>query len=154
MNLRSFLLPLALFAATPACHSAHVEAPDGFAELEEHGDYDFRATSAAGVVIAVRAEKNDPRGNLAFWTSAIDHKLKKSGYVPTLEKPRAVETRTGLAGKQLKYKMNNGGRPHEYWISVFVTDGEVFVVEAAGDEAFFDPSVEKQIDAATATLET
>lgn len=154
MNLRTVLVAC-LFSLSAACaSSAQVDAPDGFAELEETEDYGYRATSAEGVVIGVRTESNDPHGNLSFWTSAIDHKLRKSGYTPMLEAPIAVESEHGLAGKRLRYKSAQSGRPHEYWVTVFVTDSKVILVEAAGDEAFFDAKVQKQIEAATKTVKT
>ena len=154
MNVRSILLAC-LFSVSAACaNGAQVDAPDGFAELEETEDYSYRATSAEGVVIGVRAESNDPHGNLSFWTSAIDHKLRKSGYTPILEAPLSVESAHGLAGKRLRYKSTQGGRPHEYWVTVFVTDAKVILVEAAGDEAFFEAKVQKQIEIATKTIES
>lgn len=154
MKLRA-ILTAALFVTTAACsNGAHVTAPDGFAELDSSEDYSFRATSAEGVVIAVRTEANEPRGNLAFWTSAIDHRLQKSGYVPQAEGAVAVASEAGLPGKRLRYKLENAGRPHEYWVTVFVTDTRVIVVEAAGDRDFFDASVQKQIEIATKTIKT
>ena len=154
MNLRSILLGLTLAFSAACATGAQVDAPDGFAELEETDDYTYRATSAEGVVIGVRTESNDPRGNLSFWTSAIDHKLRKSGYSPIHEAPISVESEHGLAGKRLRYTSDQGGRPHEYWVTVFVTDSKVILVEAAGDEAFFNAKVQKQIEAATNTIKS
>lgn len=152
MKLPSFLLALP-FVLALGCHSgAHLSAPDGFAELEPGDAYSYRATSAAGVVIGVRSEKNDPRGNLEFWTSAVDLKLRKAGYSPMDEKPAKVAAEGGLEGKRVRYTIDRSGRPHEYWVTVFVTDSRVIVVEAAGDHAYFDKETQREIEAATKTV--
>lgn len=144
-----------LFLLSMACSSgARVSAPDGFAELEEGETYSYRATNAAGVVIGVRTEDNNPRGNLDFWTHAVDLKLKKSGYSALAEEATKVSSEKGLDGRRLRYRTQKDGRTHEYWVTVFVTDDKVIVVEAAGDEAFFDAKTQKRIEAAVKTVES
>lgn len=145
------LAPLFLLAI--GCSSgARVSAPEGFAELDEGETYSYRATNAAGVVIAVRTEDNNPRGNLDFWTNAVDLKLKKSGYAPISEEAAKVSSEAGLDGRRLRYTTQKDGRTHEYWVTVFVTEDEVIVVEAAGDESFFDQKTQKRIEAAVKTV--
>jgi hypothetical protein len=147
------LVPLFLLAV--GCNSgARVSAPEGFAELDEGDTYSYRATNAAGVVIAVRTEDNNPRGNLDFWTNAVDLKLKKSGYAAITEEASKVSSDTGLEGRRLRYRTQKDGRPHEYWVTVFVTEAEVIVVEAAGDESFFDQKTQKRIEAAMKTVKS
>lgn len=147
------LAPLFLLAI--GCNSgARVSAPDGFAELDEGETYSYRATNAAGVVIAVRTEDNNPRGNLDFWTNAVDLKLKKSGYSAKSDEATKVSSDLGLDGRRLRYSMQKDGRPHEYWVTVFVTEDKVIVVEAAGDEQFFDAKTQKRIEAAMKTVKS
>jgi len=155
MNSLKILLVAPLFLLSVACGpSARVTAPDGFAELDEVDTYSYRATSAAGVVIGVRTEDNNPRGNLQFWTNALDLKLKKSGYTALSDAPVKVSSKAGLEGRRLRYQTQKDGRNHEYWVTVFVTEANVIVVEAAGDEAYFDAATKKQIEAATQTVES
>lgn len=142
--------PLMLLAA--CTHGAQVSAPDGFAELEPGEEYSYRATSASGVVIGVRTEDNDPSGNIEFWTAALDYKLQKDGYVAMDKSPVKVTSDAGLVGRRMRYEIQRNGRPHEYWVTIFVTPGNVVVVEAAGDQAFFDGATQKQIDAAVKTV--
>jgi hypothetical protein len=147
------LAPIFLLAV--GCNSgARVSAPDGFAELDEGETYSYRATNAAGVVIGVRTEDNNPRGNLDFWTSAVDLKLKKSGYAAVSEEAAKVSSETGLDGRRLRYRTQKDGRTHEYWVTVFVTEDKVIVVEAAGDEAYFDAKTQKRIEAAVKTVKS
>ncbi len=144
-----------LFLLSVACSSgAHVSAPDGFAELEDGETYSYRATNAAGVVIGVRTEDNNPRGNLDFWTNAVDLKLKKSGYAAVTAEADKVSSDAGLDGRRLRYTTQKDGRPHQYWVTVFVTESKVIVVEAAGDEAFFDKKTQKRIEAAVKTVKS
>jgi hypothetical protein len=155
MNSLKILLVAPLFLLSVACGSgARLAPPDGFAELEDGDTYSYRATSAAGVVIGVRTEDNNPHGNLEFWTNALDLKLKKSGYAAISDAPTKVSSKAGLEGRRLRYQTKREGRTHEYWVTVFVTDASVIVVEAAGDEAFFDGATKKQIEAATQTVQT
>lgn len=155
MNSLKILLVAPLLLLSVACGpSARVTAPDGFAELSEGDTYSYRATSAAGVVIGVRIEDNNPRGNLQFWTNALDLKLKKSGYTALGEAPIKVSSKAGMEGRRLRYQTQKDGRNHEYWVTVFVTEANVIVVEAAGDEAYFDAATKKQIEAATQTVES
>jgi hypothetical protein len=150
MNRLAFLALIPLFALG-CSRGPQLSTPDDFAELERGENHAFRATNASGVVLGVRSEKNDPRGNLDFWSQALDHKLQKGGYKKT--GASAVTTNGGLAGKRMRYEVERGGRVSEYWITVFVTQGEVVVVEAGGDSAFFDEETEKRVDHAIRTLD-
>ncbi|HTJ83222.1 MAG TPA: hypothetical protein VL400_15995 [Polyangiaceae bacterium] len=143
---------VAACALSGCASNAHLDTPENFAELEHGDDFDYRATSASGVVIGVRVEKNAPRGNLDFWVSALDAKLEKSGYVKKGDKPEKVATGT-LDGARLRFERTKDGRPHEYWLTVFVHGDDLLLVEAAGDTAFFTKDVEKKIDEATRTLQ-
>lgn len=116
------MTPLLLAACSP---TAKLTAPSGFAHVE--GDYDDRITSARGVVIAARVEKNDPKANLDFWVEAIDLRLQKRGYVP-LATVSPAKSSTGLSGKALRYKYAE----KTYWVDVYVTGDRVVLVEAVG----------------------
>lgn len=147
------LLTTLLFAATTSligCGTAlSVSTPDGFAELEEQETYDYRATNAEGVVLAVRREDNAPYGDLSFWSGALDAHLVRAGY--TAVESKAVEASGGLKGTQLRYTLERNGREHVFWLTVFVTADEVITIEAGGDVAFFD-GVEKSVAQTIATL--
>ncbi len=142
------LLPLALL--TGCARAPHVTAPDDFAALDGDGPFAFRATNASGVVLGVRTEKNEPRGNLDFWAQALHHKLTKAGYRHAGSS--ALTTEAGVAGKRLTYEIDRGGRVQEYWLTVFVAGDRVIVVEAGGDTAFFDDKTEARVLAAIKTL--
>lgn len=117
-------------------HDFTIDTPDGFAPLDDQQTYDYRATDAEGVVLGVREKANDPRGDLAFWSGALDAHLRRQGYRAVDAK--SVQSGDGIEGRQLRYTVSRSGRQHAYWVTVFVTDDKVVTVEAGGDEAFFE----------------
>src|SRR4051794_28034833 len=86
----------------PSCAN-HFEAatPAGFVELEHQERYDYRATSADGLVIGVRELENDPRGELGFWARAVENQLRNRGGYALLA-TRDVKSKDGVAGKQFR----------------------------------------------------
>lgn len=123
-----------------------IATPDGFAELDDQERFDYRATTAEGVVLGVRKKANEPRGDLGFWAGAVDAHLRRQGY-RALE-PVDVQSESGVRGRQLRYARSLGGRDHVFWVTVFVTESAVITVEAGGDQTFFAQerrSVEKAI---------
>lgn len=137
--IRRLPLLLALSLLAPACASFHVNTPNGFAELEDDERYDYRATNADGVVIAVRVVRNEPRASLEFWGRVVDERLRRQGYVPE-GNPEPVRSANGLAGVMFRYGATVGGREHRYQVAVFVQNKKVFVLEAGGDREVFDPA--------------
>lgn len=132
----SILLLAASTLATGCGPSVTLQTPDGFAVLPKQKEYLYRAASADGVVIAVRAEENKPTGNLDFWASALDRQLQQATYKPD-GKPEDVKSSSGVPGRRLKYTRQNQGRTYRFWLTVFVTDTRVYCVEAGGDEDRF-----------------
>jgi hypothetical protein len=126
-------------ASSTACSSsARLTPPSSFAEIEAKKEpYVYRATTAKGVVVAARVEKNEPRGNLDFWAEAVDLRVKKDGFQG--EAAKSVTGASGLPGKLLRYSKVENGRTVRYVVTVYATDKHVYVVEAAGDSERFDP---------------
>lgn len=138
-TLRRLPLLLALSLVAPACASFHINTPNGFAELEDDERYDYRSINADGVVIAVRAVRNEPQANLEFWGRVVDERLRRQGYVPD-GNPEPVQSANGLAGVMFRYGATVGGREHRYQVAVFVRPKKVFVLEAGGDREVFEPA--------------
>jgi hypothetical protein len=122
-------------ALLPACtHHFDAATPSGFVELEHQDRYDYRATSADGLVIGVRELRNDPKGELAFWARAVENQLRsRSGYA--LLDTRDVKSKDGIAGKQLRFGHDEGKTPHLYYVTVFVTPKRIEVIELGGTRA-------------------
>jgi hypothetical protein len=144
MNLsRIFSLPLLLGAA--ACGNNFTAAtPPGFVELEDQYAYDYRATTADGLVIGVREIDHDPKGEMSFWTRAIEnHMRQRGGYALLGTHP--VKNADGLDGLQLRFGHDEQASPHLYYVTVFLTDDHIFLVEAGGTKALMEKHAD-QID--------
>ena len=139
------LLALASLSILAAACGPKLAPPPSFAAIDGH-DYDYRATTAQGVVVAVRKEANDPRADVGFWARAIDLKLSRDGYARASE--AKVKTDRGLDGIELAYARADQGRTTRYEVALFVDGSRLYVVEAGGDAEDFDPArpdVEKAI---------
>jgi hypothetical protein len=153
MRLSVPIFALVSFFTLAGCSSTgHLKTPDGFAEVEG-GKFDYRATNADGIVVGVRSHANDMHGNLDFWTRVLDKNLEKQAYRPEAQKARSIKTARGLEGKQLRYTFESQGRQHQYWLTLFVTESRVYVVEAGGDDAFFDQEVTPKLESAIQSLD-
>lgn len=134
MRITHLIVAAALAATSIGCtHAPNLATPAGFVRLDD-SRYDYRATTAEGVVIAVREFDNDPRGDLGFWAGALQARLARA-YTPS--SVHEVESLAGWQGRQLRFTTTREGRPHGYWATVFVRGGTVYLVEAGGDEAWF-----------------
>jgi hypothetical protein len=140
---RIALLLCSLLAA--ACGSSfQATAPPGFVELEEQKPYDWRATTADGLVIAVRELDHDPPGEKGFWTRAIENQLRQRGGYALLG-TRDVKNADGLEGTQLRFGYDEQSAPHLYYVTLFVTDKRLFLVEAGGTKELVERHAD-QID--------
>ena len=145
--IRGLPFVIAFAVATSAC-TPMLSTPATFAAVKK-GDYDYRATTAQGVVIAARKEGNKPEASLDFWARAIDLRLKRDGY--TAEGESAIKSDRGLDGRALRYTRDQNGRTMRYWLTVYATDSNVYLVEAGGDKEDFDPAL-PQIERAIRSL--
>ena len=124
------------FTLLAACHGGRLETPSGFATLDSNDAYSYRATDAKGVVLAVRTEANEVKGNTDFWADLVDIRLREKGYA--FESAQPAKTKAGLSGRQLRYLIEREGRTQRYWVTVFATPKKVVLVEAGGDKEAFD----------------
>lgn len=132
-TVKSWLLALSISAAClGGCgHPFEVATPTGFVDLSDSYDSnEYRATTADGVVLGVRAFDNEPRGELAFWSQAIENRIRDLGGY-TLAKKSPVTSKLGQ-GTELQWTRDEDGKPQRYALSVFVTDKRVYVVEYGG----------------------
>ncbi|MEM1029710.1 MAG: serine/threonine protein kinase [Myxococcota bacterium] len=128
------------------------QAPAGFVDLGgtdvDDERYDWRATNADGLVLAVRELPHEPSGEASFWLAAIKKRMQQRVGYALLEE-RAVRTADGVAGTQLRFGHDEAsGRPHLYYLSVFVTEDAIFLVEAGGTKALMtqhDTEVEQMV---------
>ena len=46
--------------------------------LTASSDGEYRATTADGVVIGIRNVDNDPKGELSFWSRALENRMREA----------------------------------------------------------------------------
>ncbi len=123
--------------AAAACGRPYTAAtPDGFVELAEeryeHNDeHEYRASTADGVVIGVRAYENDPKVDLSLAVRALENRVRLGQGYALLEKKDA-KARDGTKGTTLRFGHDEPGGAHLYSVTVFVTDDWLYLVEAGG----------------------
>jgi hypothetical protein len=114
------------------------QTPPGFVEFKEKYDGDeYRAATADGVVLGIRAFKNEPKGELAFWVQAIKNRLRDVGGYALLE-TRPVADRANLKGTELRFGHDEGSEPHLYMVAIFASEERVYLLEAGGTKAQVD----------------
>lgn len=132
----SFVAALGLFASVTisGCASGFTaQTPPGFLELEEPGRYDYRATTADGLVIGARELDNPGHGELAFWSRAVENQLRTSGGYALLE-TRKVRSKDGVPGAELRFGHDQGKTPHLYYVTLFVTPDRLCLLEVGGEK--------------------
>jgi hypothetical protein len=131
-KLPAFALLLFSTFAVACGRNFDAKTPAGFVELDEPGpSYAYRATTADGLVVAVREIDHEPKGELSFWSRAIENELRQRGGYALLAQ-REVKTNDGLTGKELRFGHDEGSTPHQYNVTLFVTDSKLYVLEAGG----------------------
>lgn len=130
-TLATVLAALAL-SATACGRPFDVRTPSGFVELQNQPPaYDYRATTADGVVVAVRAVEAEDRNDLAFWTEAVTLQVRdEMGYA--LLAARDVRSKDGTPGRELRFGHDENGGPYAYRVALFAAQDRVFVLEAGG----------------------
>jgi hypothetical protein len=130
---RPFLLALLACAALGCGRPFTPATPPGFVDLgdDRYPDDEYRATTADGLVLGIRAQKNEPEGDLGFWAKVVENRMREAGGYALLEK-RDVKCRSGLAGVQLRFGHDEGRTPHLYYLTVFVDEDHVYLLEAGG----------------------
>ena len=133
------LLVLASLAFVGCGNHFAINAPTNFATLREadRNGYQMRATTADGVVLGVREIENDTHANQAFWATAIRNRLTRSGGYALLSETE-IRTTQGDVGLQLRFGRDENNTPYDYWLTVFVTEGRIFIIEAGGRRARFE----------------
>jgi hypothetical protein len=126
------LLAALALGATGCGHPFVPATPRGFVDMgDRYPDGEYRATTADGVVIGIRAWDNDPYGELSFWAQALELRMREAGGYALLEK-HPVSALRGLTGVAMRFGHDEGKTPYLYTVALFVTKKKIYVVEAGG----------------------
>jgi hypothetical protein len=134
--MKSLALALLLGCAAVGCGKPFTAAtPSGFVDLSDgYPRNEYRATTADGVVIGIRAFDNEPKGEAAFWLKAIENRMRDAGGYALLGKT-AVKNKAGQPGTRLSFGRDEDSKSHLYDVCVFVAGDKVYVIEAGGSKA-------------------
>ncbi len=146
-------------ASLTGCVRYAIDTPNTMVELEQANwsNYDLRATSAEGVVLAVRTlraseEGGDiPVGDLVFWSEATQLRMRTRGGYALLDEIE-VRSADGTPGVQLQFGRDQEDEPYVYWVTLYVTSHFLHVVEAGGRQDLFEAS-QSDIENALASYE-
>lgn len=131
-------LAIASFAATGCGRPYGALTPNGFVELTDGGRtydddaHEYRASSADGVVLGVRAWKNEPKVDLDLAVRALENRIRYGEGYALLAKNKVVAGDGKTAGMRLDFGHDESDNPHLYSVAVFVTNDYVYLVEAGG----------------------
>lgn len=130
-----------------------ITTPKGFAnlsEVEDQNPYDYRATSAEGVVLAVRRMAREPRdAEPSFWMEAVENELRLRGGYALLDK-REVSAKNGTRGLRLRFGHDEDGKPYVYEVTLYVGKEHLVLVESGGRKDAYDkhePALRASLDA-------
>lgn len=109
-----------------------VKTPAGFVELDnQEPEYEYRAMTPEGVVVAVRVEPAKDKGDLAFWTRAVTLRMRQNeGYA--LLSSANVTSRDGTPGAELTFGHDENNKPYVYVVTLFMAQDRLFLLEAGG----------------------
>jgi len=131
--LAKFIVVAAAFWIAGCGRPFDVKTPPGFIELgqqSEHG-FQYRATTPEGIVVGVRVIEDEDRGDLAFWVRTVTLEMRDiKGYA--LLSTTDTKSRDGTPGKRLQFGHDEDNKPYVYDLSVYRSQGRVFLVEAGG----------------------
>ena len=114
-----------------------IKTSPGFVELENQGEYAYRATTPEGAVFAVRVVDDEARGDLDFWGKAIMLQLRDvSGYA--LLESKEIASADGTKGRLMRFGHDEGNKPYEYQVAFFLAQERVFIVETGASKAEMD----------------
>jgi len=133
MRRAAWLLP-ALGMLLASCSPLKVEAPEGFAEMDNRGRT-FRAVSPEGMLFRVRVLKNAPAKALPFWSEALASQLRKEGYRgggQPVEFPSG-----GRTGILYEWAAPYGNQSYLYLTALVVSRRRIALAEAAAPYPVF-----------------
>ena len=109
--------------------------PDGFIDFGDRyksgSEHEYRAATADGVVIGVRAFDNHPKADMALAVRALENRVRLGQGYALLGK-REVVARNGTKGTMLEFGHDEASGPHLYYVTVFLNEEHVFLLEAGG----------------------
>ena len=107
--IRATLLATILLAFAAQCSTPSIQAPAGFAQYEGRGS-EFNLVSPDAVRVRVYKTSNQPKGDLATLTNAMELHFDSLGY--EVIKSQSIATNDGLRFTRTHISRSNAGELH------------------------------------------
>ena len=146
--IRATLLATILLAFAAQCSTPSIQAPAGFAQYEGRGS-EFNLVSPDAVRVRVYKTSNQPKGDLATLTNAMELHFDSLGY--EVIKSQSIATNDGLQGRLFVTRVMTMNGEYRYLASFFPAEDDILIVEAGGRKEYFEP-YEKDLIAKIRTL--
>ena len=98
----------------------------------------------------LRFEKNEPKQDLEFWSSALKNHLQREGYTP-LGKPESFQA-GDREGVVFEWGAPLGGEDYIYLTAIVPADRTICIIEVAGKHSIYakyKDSIEKSLETLT-----
>jgi hypothetical protein len=137
---------LTTIAFTTSCDSFKPNTPEGFVAFEDitakhwwqthdtRSGYDYRAITPDGVVLAIRRFENDPKASIAYWSEAVQQRLRANGSY-RVDSERDLSNHQGIPGHELTLKLGEGAAEQIYRVSLIEHGKWIYVLESGGSSA-------------------
>lgn len=124
-----------------------IETPAQMIEIDGESRLRYLAMTHDGVVLRVRVisqgdGRNDvPQADGDFWANAVRERMRLAGGYALLEE-KEVRSANGREGIRLEFGRDQDRQTYRYWLTLFVTDEHIHVIEAGGREDRFQAAEE------------
>ena len=150
--MRMKMIPTFVVAAALLSGCISLGTPDGYAERDYTGRYDYLAISTDASAIAVRQFTNEDKkkGNLAYWSvAAKKHMTLSRGYEFVEE---GIFSSDEGKGKWMLFSKKYRGVDYLYVLGIVVDSKILYALEAGGEKEVFERDLPK-VKKAFATLD-
>ena len=138
-----FVFICALWAMVAGCGASFdIETPPEMVAVE-HGSNKYVGMTHEGVVVRVNVysqgegSRDVPQGSHEFWLASTRERMRTTGGYALLDE-KEVQSSDGHGGTRLEFGRDQDGVPYRYWITLYVTDDNIHVIDAGGRQDRFE----------------
>jgi hypothetical protein len=124
------------------CSTFDIETPDEMVAVEK-SNHEYVAMTHDGVVVRVLVHEqgdSDTEVGVAghdFWVESVRERMRTRGGYALLDESE-VKSANGHRGTRLEFGRDQDGTAYLYWMTVFVTDDHVHILDAGGRKDRFE----------------
>jgi hypothetical protein len=145
--MKAGLMITTVLALVLASGCVSLNTPDGYAERDQTGRYDYKAISTDASVISVTVQRNEDKkkGTLPYWTEASRKHMTLSRGYEFKEEGEFLSPQG--KGRWMLFSRKYRGTDYLYVLGLVVDGRKIYVLEAGGELEFFENDVPKVVQA-------